>query len=72
MANLIAWLTAGSWKTTALGISTVTAAVASIAGSLAHGTPVDWTTNIAAIAAGLGLIFARDNNKTSTQVGAGK
>ena len=35
-------------------------------------TVPDWTMVIGMITAGVGLVLARDNNKTSEQVGAGK
>jgi hypothetical protein len=43
-----------SWKTTATGIATIVTTVSS---------PAEWTAAAAAIASGLGLIFAKDNNK---------
>jgi len=59
-----------SWKTTAGGVVSILMAVCNIADGLLNGTPINWTVSIAAISAGLSLIFARDNNKTSENVGA--
>lgn len=64
----------GSWKTTAGGVGTILAAVGGALTMLFDGNPAtnpDWTIVIAAVTTGLGLIFARDNNKTSEQVNAG-
>jgi hypothetical protein len=52
-----------NWKTTALGISTVLAALAGIVSALLDADPAtnpDITVAVAAIMSGLGLIFARD------------
>lgn len=62
-----------SWKTTALGISTILAAVASIVQAALDNDPAtnpDITVAVAAIMSGIGLIFARDNAKTSESAGA--
>jgi hypothetical protein len=62
-----------SIKTTVLGIVSILAAICGAATALLDGnaaTNVDWATVSAAIAAGWGLIMARDNNKTSEDVGA--
>jgi uncharacterized membrane protein HdeD (DUF308 family) len=63
-------LKSASWKTTAGGVVSVLLAVLNIADGLINGTPINWTVSIAAISAGLSLIFARDNDKTSEQVKA--
>lgn len=60
-----------SWKTTASGISAIVAAVAGAAQLLLDNNPAtnpDWTAVIAAVTAGFGLIFARDNDKRSEDV----
>jgi len=62
-----------SWKTTVLGISTILAAVCNVVSLLLDGnvnTNPDWTTTIAAVTSGFGLIFARDNNVSSEAAGA--
>jgi anti-sigma-K factor RskA len=62
-----------SWKTSTAGIA---AAIAAIAGALNlvfdgnAATNPDWTAVIAAVVAGVGLAFARDNTVTSEDVGA--
>ena len=64
----------GSWKTTAGGISGILVVVFGAVQLMLDGKPEtnpDWTLVIGAITAGIGLIFARDNNKTSEQVDAG-
>jgi anti-sigma-K factor RskA len=60
-----------SWKTTASGISAIVAAVAGAVQLLLDNNPAtnpDWTTVIAAVTAGFGLVFARDNDKRSEDV----
>jgi len=60
-----------SWKTTGSGIAAIIAAVASAAQLLLDGntmTNPDWAGTIAAVTAGFGLIFARDNDKSSEDV----
>ena len=62
-----------SWKTTAAGISAIVAAVAGAAGLMLDGKPdtnPDWTALIAAVTAGIGLVMARDNDKSSEDVGS--
>lgn len=62
-----------SWKTTVAGIAAALAAVASAAQLYFDGDPLtnpDYTAVLAACAAGIGLIFARDNGVTSEQTGA--
>jgi anti-sigma-K factor RskA len=64
-----------SWKTTLAGIAAIVAAVATaVSAQLDNdpGTVPDWTMVIAMITAGVGLVLARDNDKSSEQVGAGK
>jgi hypothetical protein len=54
-----------NWKTTCAGIGAILVAVGTVVGAIAHGTPVDWSTAIAAIMAGIGLIAARDAGKNA-------
>ena len=62
-----------SWKTTAAGIAAIIAAVAL---AISHqfdsdpATVADWSAVITALTAGVGLVLARDNDKTSEQAGA--
>ena len=49
-----------NWKTTTAGVGAILTAVGTVAVALAHGTQVDWSTAIAAIMAGIGLIAAKD------------
>ena len=60
-----------SWKTTTAGVLTIVVAVAS-AGVvwLKTGSLPDFAPVVAAVTAGVGLITARDNDKTSEDVGA--
>lgn len=62
-----------SWRTSSLGIITIISAVCGVASLLLDGVPTtnpDWTTTIASVMAGIGLITARDNKVTSRQAGA--
>ena len=59
-----------SWKTTLGGVVSILMAALNIADGLLNGTPINWAVTIAAITTGLGLIFARDNDKTSEAVKA--
>ena len=62
-----------SWKTTGAGISAILIAAGSALSALTDNDPatvVDWGALSAALLAGIGLIFARDNDKTSKQVKA--
>lgn len=62
----------GSWKTTLAGVGAVLSVIVHVINCLTAGTPIDFTVVITGITTGIGLIFARDNNKTSEQVGAAK
>lgn len=62
-----------SWKTTTAGVLTVVAAVATTVAAYLDGDPgtsPDWAMAAGALIAGLGLLFARDNDKSSETVGA--
>lgn len=60
----------GSWKTTLAGISTLISIVAHVLNALVEGTAIDTTVVVTGLTTGVGLLFARDNNKTSEEVGA--
>ncbi len=63
----------GSWKTSMAGIVAIVTAVLNAINLLMDGHPTtnpDWTATISAVMAGLGLLFARDNNVSSEAAGA--
>lgn len=63
-----------SWKTTLAGVAAILTAVGSVLTAFLDNDPttvVDVGTTVAAIIAGVGLILARDNDKSSEDVGAG-
>jgi len=63
-----------SWKTTTAGIGAILIAVGSALSAQFDNDPTsvaDWGAVIAAVIAGVGLLFARDNKVTSEQAGAG-
>lgn len=51
-----------SWKTTSLGIVTITIAVLGAASTLLQGGHVDYNAVVTSILAGWGLIHAADNS----------
>lgn len=62
-----------SWKTSTAGIAAIVVAVASCVQALFDGDPMtvpNYEVAIAAVISGLGLLFARDNDKSSETVGA--
>jgi len=63
-----------SWKTTACGIlAAIAAGITLVAIPLLDNDPAtaaNWGAFGASLAAAVGLLFARDNNKTSEDVGA--
>lgn len=63
----------GSWKTTGAGISAILIALVHVGFCIAsHNlTETDIVGALAAISSGIGLLSARDNDKSSEQVGAG-
>jgi len=66
-------MTTMSYRTTILGVIAVLTAVTNAAQAIFDGdvsTVFDLDTTVTAIAAGLGLIFARDNKVTSEKAGA--
>lgn len=67
------WLENKSWKTMAMGVFTIISTIAGAAVLLLDGDPLtnpNWASVSAAITAGVGLLAARDNNKSSEDVGA--
>lgn len=62
----------GSWKTTSAGIAMIAGAAIHI-GFAIHSktvTEADLTATVPVLLGGVGLLMARDNNKTSEDVGA--
>lgn len=63
----------GSWKTSAAGIGAVLVAAGSALTAMFDADPTtvpDWGAVVAALIAGIGLLFARDNNVSSEAAGA--
>lgn len=52
-----------NWKTSASGLGTLLIAVGDI---MAHGWQANWQVDIPAIAAGIGLLAAKDHNVSGT------
>ncbi len=66
-------LTNKNWKTSGAGIAAILVAAGSALTALTDGDPatqVDFASLAAAIIAGIGLLFARDGDKSSEAVGA--
>lgn len=62
-----------SWRTTLFGMGGLITVLAAAASALLDGKPEtnpDWPSVMAAAAACIGLLFARDNKVTSAQAGA--
>jgi uncharacterized membrane protein YhiD involved in acid resistance len=62
-----------SWRTTAAGIGAILVAIGSAVGATFDTDPAtvaDWGAVVAAVIAGVGLIFARDNKVSSEKAGA--
>ena len=62
-----------SWKTTTAGILAMVAAVATVVAAYLDGDPAtspDFTSAAGAFMTGLGLLVARDNDKSSEKGGA--
>ena len=67
------FLAGKSWKTSVSGLAAILVAVGAALTALSDGKPetsVDFPSLFAACIAGVGLLFARDNNRTSESVGA--
>ena len=61
-----------SWKTTTAGIGAILVAVGSALSATFDAdqtTVADWGAVVAAVIAGIGLLAARDNDKSSQDVG---
>ena len=59
-----------SWKTTLSGVLTIfAAAIAFLILPALHDQPMNWTAFLAAATPGIGLLFSRDNDKSSEDVG---
>jgi uncharacterized membrane protein (DUF441 family) len=52
------------WKTTAAGVLTIVVTLGTAGLALLHGQPVNMTTTVAGITAGVGLIQAADSKPT--------
>lgn len=62
-----------SWKTTVAGVGAALTVIGAALKAFFDGDPstnVDWAVTIPALLASIGLIFARDNDKSSEEVGA--
>jgi hypothetical protein len=64
-----------SWKTTTAAVAAIVAAIAAAVQAQWDGdasTVPDWSGVVPTLIAAVGLLFARDNDKRSEDVGAGK
>jgi hypothetical protein len=64
-----------SWKTTTTGVAAILAAICGAVPLLIDNDPAtnpEWTSLIAAVMAGIGLLAARDNKVSSIDVGITK
>ena len=62
-----------NWKTTGAGVAAILVAVSAALTAFTDGDPatnIDFAMLISAVIAGVGLIFARDGDKTSEAIGA--
>ena len=62
----------GSWKTSASGISVILLAISTVCNALFDNDPntiPNWNIAITQVSLGVGLLMARDNNKSSEDVG---
>ena len=75
MNDMLQKLFKGSWKTSAGGVALILTTLGGALTSLTDGnsaTNPDWTLVLGQIAAGIALMKARDNDKSSESVGAVK
>lgn len=64
-----------SWKTTTAAVAAIVAGIAAAVQAQLDGdasTVPDWSGVVPILIAAVGLLFARDNDKRSEDVGAGK
>jgi hypothetical protein len=69
------WIMKGSWKTTSAGVLGILGTLCALGAAQFDGDPTtvaNWAVALPTIIASIGLLFARDNNKTSEDVGAKK
>ena len=68
------WFTNGSWKTTSAGLLTILGGLTRLVFACKAGniTEESVMTTLTAIVGGLGLVFARDNDRSTEQVLAAK
>jgi hypothetical protein len=62
-----------NWKTTGAGVAAILVALSSALTALSDNDPattIDFASLLAAVIAGVGLICARDGDKTSEAIGA--
>jgi hypothetical protein len=59
-----------SWKTTSAGIASIVGGASTLYFAKAHLDAQTLTGAVTAILAGIGLLFARDNDKSSEEAGA--
>ena len=68
------WIQNGSWKTTSAGLLTILGGVTKFAFACKNGTVTEDSvmTMCVVVVAGLGLMLARDNDKSTEQIQASK
>lgn len=68
------WLRNGSWKTTSAGLLTILGGLTRLAFAIKAGNVTEEAvlTTLTAIVGGIGLVLARDNDRTSEQVMSSK
>ena len=58
-----------SWKTSLSGVVTILAGVGQVVWAVTHNTEPQWAVSTAVIVAGIGLLYSRDDNRSSRDVG---